>query len=67
MKLVVVGNTDSLDKCLVFLDDGEDEEGALEIARGERFRGDIEVVVQLTAHQTDLLDEVIYRLMPYTG
>ena len=67
MKFIVVGNEDSLDKCLIFKEDEADEDEALEIARGERFSGDVEAVVQLTQHQTDLLDEVVYRRMPYMG
>jgi hypothetical protein len=67
VKLVIVGNGDSLDKCLVFLDDEDNEQEALEIARNERYQGDIDTVVQLTPHQSAQLEEVVYCRIPYMG
>lgn len=67
MKLVIVGNDQSLDKCLVFLDDQDDEDTALPIAQDVRISGDVEGVVHLTPQQEAVLEDVIYKQHPYMG
>ena len=67
MKLIIVSNDQSLDKCLVFLDDADDEALALSIAQDVRISGDVEGVIQFTIQQAAVLEDVIYKQHPYMG